>query len=62
MNLEAVTVQDCLDMRQRKGMATILAAGHVMSFENEIGSDKEPVQTKSIPVEVGASAGRGTNE
>ncbi len=62
MNLEAVTIQDCLDMQRRKGMDTILVASHVMGFEKEIGSDKELVQTKRFPVEVEASAGRDTNE
>lgn len=62
MNLEAVTIQDCLDMQRRKGIDTILVAGHVMGFEKEIGSDKEPVQTKRFPVEVEASTGRDTNE
>ena len=34
MNLEAVTIQDCLDMQRRKGMDTILVASHVMGFED----------------------------
>lgn len=49
-------------MQQRKGIDTILVAGHVMGFEKEIGSGKEPVRTKRFPVEVEASTGRDTNE
>lgn len=49
MNLEAVTVQDCLDMRQRKGMATILAAGHVVGFEEADRKNKSTPEKETSP-------------
>lgn len=51
MNLEAVTIQDCLDMQQRKGVDTILAAGHVLGFEEANGRDKATPKKETFPQE-----------
>lgn len=36
MNLENVTIQDCLDMYNMKGNITIINDGKVVGFESEV--------------------------
>ena len=35
MSWEAVTIQDCIDMYERKGLGTELGSGRVMGFTSE---------------------------
>jgi len=35
MNLEAVTIQDCLDMYEKKGYATVIDDGRISFFTKE---------------------------
>ena len=35
MNYEVVTIQDCLDMHEKKGQAVILENGQVIGFIEE---------------------------
>lgn len=35
MNLEAVTLQDCLDMYEKKGYATVIDDGKILCFIKE---------------------------
>lgn len=35
MNLEAITIQDCLDMYQKKNKAAIINDGEVIDFVSE---------------------------
>lgn len=35
MNLEAVTIQDCIDMYEKKGLCAIINSGKVVGFEKE---------------------------
>lgn len=35
MNLQIVTIQDCIDMYQFKGQSTIINDGEVVGFEQE---------------------------
>lgn len=33
MNMEAITVQDCIDMYEKKGQAAVINDGEVKDFE-----------------------------
>lgn len=45
MNLETVTLQDCIDMYQTKGRYTIINDGKVTGFKEEIpATDSESEQ------------------
>lgn len=35
MNLEVITIQDCIDMYEKKGQATIINDGKVVGFISE---------------------------
>lgn len=37
LNHEAITIDDCLDMYQKKGQATVIHNGHVIGFIKEGG-------------------------
>lgn len=40
MNMESITIEDCLDMHYRKGKETIINDGKIIGFQEEI-----PTQT-----------------
>ncbi len=50
MNLEAVTVQDCIEMHDYKGLTAVLNDGRVLGFRAEKGpaSDGRPAQGQAI--------------
>lgn len=35
MNMDVITVQDCIDMHEKKGQATVINDGIVLGFEEE---------------------------
>lgn len=39
MNMDAVTVGDCLDMHRMLGKAAFIKAGHVVCFYKEYGTE-----------------------
>lgn len=41
MNLEQVTIQDCLDMQEKLGKAVVLEDGQVTGFVEITGSGKD---------------------
>ncbi|WP_281532075.1 hypothetical protein [Anaerocolumna aminovalerica] len=42
MNNEVITIQDCLDMYEKKNRVTVLGNGQVVSFSREKKSSPEP--------------------
>jgi hypothetical protein len=41
MNMDAITIQDCLAMNDILGKATIINDGHVVGFEKENGIEAQ---------------------
>lgn len=41
MNHEAITIDDCIDMSEKKGQATVIEHGQVIRFEKEGGKHSE---------------------
>lgn len=35
MNLDAVTIQDCIEMAEKKGKYVVIKAGHIEGFVKE---------------------------
>ena len=53
INLDRVTVQDCIEMCDRKGFMTILGNGRLLGFRAELkgsspAAGREPEQRKEI--------------
>lgn len=36
--LEFVTIQDCIDMKEKKGYTVVIADGEILGFEREVNS------------------------
>lgn len=45
LNHEAITIDDCLDMSEKKGQATVIVAGQVVGFEKEGGPYEDKKQS-----------------
>jgi len=37
MNMDAITLEDCMDMFEKLGKTTIIISGHVIGFQKESG-------------------------